>query len=195
MKRLVFGFLMIAMLISLLAVAVSADDNGTSFMGKIRMPADTYYPGSNYAELVLNPSVIYNIWFSGNASAKYATVPNDAGKAVLSSNDVTNAIWQVQATTDGLAWTTIYTLISGSLTGLDRAAAAAYEEAPSAGYDISGYVGVRIGYDLTLTRYGSGTATCSGDGNITATAVPEPASLLTIGMGAVAMLLGRRKLA
>lgn len=48
---------------------------------------------------------------------------------------------------------------------------------------------LRVGYNVALS---GNEASASGSGSITA--VPEPASLMTIGMGAVAMLFGRRKL-
>lgn len=193
MKKFLFRFLVISMLVSSLAIVASAGDTGTAFRGDI---TNSIYPGSTYSDvLVLSPSVTYNIWYSVNAAVQYSRA--DGGSAVLSSKSASGAIWQILTQDkDTGAWSVYANLIPGSLTARNRVPSLPPAGiAPIAGFDISGYSGIKIGYDLQLVRTGTGTATCSGDGVLKVTAVPEPGTMLSLltFVAPAGFLLQRRK--
>lgn len=189
MKKIYIGLVIVAMFVSLLAVPASAQwlDTGAAFDGTT---------WSGYGELDLDPLVTYNVWYSVTASLQYLRYADDSKSAVLSSNDPSHAVWQVQVTTDGTNWTTYDNLVAGSLTATYGSPVFRDEMASDVGYDISGYSGIRIGYDLTLVNIGTGTAVCSGNGVLEAVAapVPEPGTILAaISILGPAGLLFRRR--
>lgn len=171
MKRLVIVGIL-AVLASSLAVCGYAQSGGTGFYTQLNFLQPTV--GSQILDL--QSLGVWDVLYTGSA-----TVSSTNATAMLVGN-YSGKVWQYEYTPDASSATTNWFVVGSlvdSMTALPGTTS-------SSGVQNGGPVTVtarwlKISYDATLSSPGGYFANASGSGTISATAVPEPSSLLILG--------------
>ena len=175
----------LAVLVICFPVAAGAQSIGTGFYTQLNFSQ----PAQGYAILDLGSLGTWNVQCTGIASVS----STDASATLL--GNYSDKIWQFKSTTDSVINENTNWTVLGSLVNSVSVPANTYSAGETQRIELQN-VNARwlyIGYSATLSSDGH-FANASGNGTISATAVPEPSSLLALGglLSSVGLMLRKK---
>jgi len=199
MKRVLTALVIIAVLVPLMSAAACAQNEVSDhFYSKLKATY-TSAVSSDYVYLVFDQPGTFAVNYDGSASLSYT----GKGTATLTGAGSSSDIWQYYYTTAanpsqnatkiGSDWTLIGSLISPLSTPSDGSA---YDEVDGLLLP-NGVTGVALGYDVKLASPNKSNTQASGDADLTASAVPEPGTVLAALsiLGPAGLVFRRKKMA
>lgn len=167
-------------------IAGNAQSTGTGFYTQL----DFSQPEKGFALLDIGHIGNWNIECTGIAS-----VSSSNESATLNGN-YAGKVWQFKSTTDSVITDNTSWIVLGSLVDSITVPANTYSKGETQRLVLQNITArwLFIGYDTTLSSQGY-FANASGNGTISATAVPEPSSIFALGamLSSTGLMLRRRK--